>query len=284
MDILSVVFFAVAGAWLLVALFYSIMVLIFLRMRARNTLGSIYDEDFGRIRICGCCHIRMGWLFRRYARHLQLEDEGPRSRNTRFMTRDERRAAMEALLLDKIDKKKQKKFNKQEETERTFESSNSESSSAGEVVIDEEVGDALSGDGDDVSMDGPMCCICLGDYENDECVFEPKTCSHRFHKVCILDWLQRHGKTDCPCCREGMVTEDEVWGAVKKLRKQKKKQLRRERRKLGRNAGFGEEEMSETEEVSETEEDVVEEYLDEELGEIPTREITGENTNANSLE
>ena len=39
MDILAAAFFVIAGAWLLIALMYSTMVVVFLRLRARGELG-----------------------------------------------------------------------------------------------------------------------------------------------------------------------------------------------------------------------------------------------------
>lgn len=73
MDILAAAFFVVAGAWLLVALVYSSLVLIFLRLRARGELGNIYEEDFGRLYLCGRrgqeggCYLPLGRIFRRYS-------------------------------------------------------------------------------------------------------------------------------------------------------------------------------------------------------------------------
>lgn len=265
MDMLAIVFFAVAGVWLLAALFYSIMVLLFLRMRSRNELGSIYDEDFGRVYLCNNrngFYIPLGWLFRRYARHLQLEtssSEGP-GRDTHYMTPVERRTAMERLLLQQqvTNSKKKQQPNPMMTTSPAAKVAESVPPAA---VVDKETGSAaIVADGDDdASTEGPICSICLGPYNDTtnnittNAVLAPKTCSHIFHEECILDWLQRPGKTECPCCREHMVEEGQVWKMVKKQRTEKKQQLRRERRKLGRPAHDNAKE-NDHDDVSQTEE------------------------------
>ena len=115
---------------------------------------------------------------------------------------------------------------------------------AGDATLDD---DQLSEGG------GPTCSICLGDYASPDAVFCPKTCSHQFHEGCILDWLQRQAITECPCCRVAMVTEDEVWNTVKRLRKEKRRKLQRQ--KSGKQDGDNEEPASETEEDLEDEEE-----------------------------
>jgi hypothetical protein len=82
----------------------------------------------------------------------------------------------------------------------------------------------------DSDLEGPMCGICLDEFstEPDATVLHSPACSHDCHKDCIMDWLQRHGTRECPCCRVAMITEDEVWEAVKRLRKERRKQSRRE--------------------------------------------------------
>jgi hypothetical protein len=62
---------------------------------------------------------------------------------------------------------------------------------------------------------------------NDQ-VFTSNACSHRFHKDCIMDWLQRRANTECPCCREPMVSDENVWQIVKELRKERRKLFRQE--------------------------------------------------------
>jgi hypothetical protein len=62
---------------------------------------------------------------------------------------------------------------------------------------------------------------------NDQ-VFTSNACSHRFHKDCIMNWLERRANTECPCCREPMVSDEDVWQIVKQSRKERRKQLRQE--------------------------------------------------------
>lgn len=291
MDILSVIFFSIAGLWLLAALFYSLMALCFLRRRADGRLGSVHAEDFGRVPLC-CdrCYLPLGCIFRWFARHLNLEDDDDNERpNASFFTREERRAAMEALLLERntatsggrtfLQRHLERRKNKQEgniaaggpkpqtvETESSSplpESTPSQPQpppAAAETPDLEEAGggDANVGGDDDQWSDngGPICSICLGDYSEEaasDAVFCPKTCSHQFHEGCILDWLQRHSNAACPCCRVAMVTEEEVWNTVKRLRREKRNQLRRERQKLGKRQDRA---NNEEEEISETEEDL----------------------------
>lgn len=95
-------------------------------------------------------------------------------------------------------------------------------------VVDEEQGTMDDDQGSD-STEGPLCLICLDEYEKQEDVFESGTCSHKYHKACILDWLQRHATTECPCCRTPMVSEEDVWRVVGRLREEKRQELRRER-------------------------------------------------------
>lgn len=241
MDILSVCFFLVAGAWLVAALIYSILVLCFLRLRATGQLGSLYDEEFGRVYLMGNCFLPLGCIFRRYARHLQMDDDGGRGQ-VRFMTRNERRAAMEQLL--KIQGPRQEARVNDEAAEAKVESSPTDSTDV-EAASDE----------DGLSIEGPTCSICLDSLED---AYSPATCSHQFCSGCILDWLQRNDNTACPECRVEMVQEDDVWKAVKNLRREKRKQLRLERRKLRKSGS----EQNEEDDISETEEMDDEEVTD----------------------
>ncbi|KAL4087565.1 hypothetical protein PRIC1_013455 [Phytophthora ramorum] len=53
-------------------------------------------------------------------------------------------------------------------------------------------------------MSSSECCsICLGDWDDEECVgmnVVKLPCLHAFHEECLLEWL--HGNTHCPMCRE----------------------------------------------------------------------------------
>jgi hypothetical protein len=57
-----------------------------------------------------------------------------------------------------------------------------------------------------------ICPICLDDYGEGNNIIKSKHCSHFFHKECILTWLEKH--EECPCCREHMITPEEVHAAV----------------------------------------------------------------------
>jgi hypothetical protein len=57
-----------------------------------------------------------------------------------------------------------------------------------------------------------------------------QTCSHDYHKDCIMDWLQRNGTRECPCCRVAMIAEEQVWATVQRLREEQRTKLRREKK------------------------------------------------------
>ena len=67
--------------------------------------------------------------------------------------------------------------------------------------------------------------------ENGDNVFHSKVCDHLYHSECICDWLERRSNTECPCCREPLVAESDVWEAVKAARKVKQKQAKQNRKK-----------------------------------------------------
>jgi len=225
MDVLASVFFVVAAGWLLVALLYALLALTFLRIRARGNLDRIYDEDFGRVYIYGTWYLPLGCILRRYIQHMLRSDQPSSSSGrgsiSRFMTRDERRAAMEVLL-------------RIPHTDRTSSpSKRKERAESLEKDVDCEA--PTSPHNHNASFDErPVCSICLGSYEEDDTaasVLQSVTCPHRFHNECILDWLQRQANLECPCCRLPMVSEVDVWTTVKRNRKERRKQLRRERQK-----------------------------------------------------
>lgn len=60
-----------------------------------------------------------------------------------------------------------------------------------------------------------VCSICLDGYESDDAIIQSKNCSHYFHKECILEWLVK--SDECPCCREDMMSEEEVEEAADKI-------------------------------------------------------------------
>ena len=255
-------------------------------MRARGSLGSTEDADFGRVPCC--CgitgwYLPLGCLFRRYMRHLHgasddEEDEAAEEqRRKSSMTRAERRAAVEELLLEETRKsssssrrrlllsmvrRKQKQQRKDDSEEGALDAANAavgvEAPTEGQTNpstmledVDLEAGVAADDDDDLSSCNGPMCSICLGDLNesnDDNTTMQVLTCPHQFHRDCILDWLQCRGKTECPCCRVEMVSEDDVRRVVKRTRKEQKRQAK----KLGRSTtsviDVNDDDISETEE------------------------------------
>ena len=45
------------------------------------------------------------------------------------------------------------------------------------------------------SDEGPVCSICLVEYEPTDSVFRSKSCSHMFHGECLFSWLERRNNT-----------------------------------------------------------------------------------------
>lgn len=227
MDVLAAIFFAVAATWLLFALMYASLVLLFLRIRARGDLDRIFEADFGRVYICGSTryYISFGWMLRRYVRHIHphplFSDGGP----SHLMTRKERRDAMEALLTSTGTETLTITIRENGEETTNGVHAAPESSSQGEFCPakldhpDEEMQDDCND-----STERPACSICLGDYEPSDILLGARSCPHKFHKDCILDWLQRQHQSECPCCRVRMVDEEDVWRVVRSKREEAKQQ------------------------------------------------------------
>jgi len=286
MDVLAAIFFVVAAGWLVIALLYSCLAVSFLRLRARGQLDSIYEEDFGRLYICprlfgeGRFYLPLGCLLRRYVAHVQRDhhrgrrnraggDNSSEQQPVRFMTREERRSAMEFLLGKTVPGNSSSPESALEgrapigDDAPAPEEDEIDLEKGGDDAMDLE--DALSGG----TADGPVCSICLADYEErDDNVLLSRTCPHVFHRDCILDWLERnHNNAECPCCRIPMVDEEDVWETVKRSRRQQRQnqrdQQRRGRKKLRRHrsneqrtatsAGNGESADAEQTEFSESE-------------------------------
>lgn len=207
-NILATVFFGLAFLWFVIAVSYACSVVLFLRMRRQGHLQnvSIDNPQFGRLPICGGrFHLPMGWIFRRFILQYQNEQER-RNNKGRVISKSERREAMATLISDlKLE---------------TDLNTSSDTSSGSESETDEENACAgeLPSSGSDVEN---VCSICLGHYAKENSAWQSPVCKHRFHHVCLLEWLQQPGKTDCPCCREPFVEEDDVWNLVKKQRKQR---------------------------------------------------------------
>lgn len=208
MNILAACFFALAGTWLVFALLYSCFVLVFLRLRSLGRLDDPYSDEFGRIYIFSTpLYIPCGCLFRRYLSQLRAEQPP-----LRYMTTEERRTAMEELL-------GQHKRHKSDKSCCELPDSNEDSH-----------------DNDD---EAPMCSICLGDYEESDQPYSVPTCSHDFHKACLLDWLQRPNNNGCPCCRVEIINEDTLYEFIRSRRRELRKQKRKLARQTPRWSGEG---------------------------------------------
>ena len=109
-ELLVACIFLASTVWLVMAIVYSSLILVVLRLQARGEL-DIFDEDFGRLFCCnGRCSLHLGFILRRFAIRLEQEQQRrapggnsersgtEQARRIRIMTRDERRAAMERLL------------------------------------------------------------------------------------------------------------------------------------------------------------------------------------------
>jgi len=234
-DILVACFFFVAAVWLILATVYSVILLVLLRLQARDEL-DIYDENLGRVTLRNGLTLNFGCIVRRFA--IQLEEDYNQHMQRRFgdstsaenqvsririMTREERRKAMGELLGG---------FAKTV----CDASGNTENNGENSIVIDSaEDGcdmDMPTNSSLDVSLpcseEGPVCSICLLEYEPTDLTFKSKSCPHMFHEECLLSWLERRNNTECPCCREVLVSDEDVWNAVQRMRKERRKQLRRE--------------------------------------------------------
>uniref|UniRef100_A0A7S4W1T3 RING-type domain-containing protein n=1 Tax=Ditylum brightwellii TaxID=49249 RepID=A0A7S4W1T3_9STRA len=70
-----------------------------------------------------------------------------------------------------------------------------------------------------------LCAICLTEYVEGEEVIVGNSCSHMFHKECVLEWLEKHDI--CPFCRENMMSPDQMKDAAKEmLSKRRMRQLK----------------------------------------------------------
>ena len=105
LEILVAIFFFVAAAWLLIAVFYALLALVVLRLRSRGRL-DLYDEEFGRMYVWrNRYYIPCGCLLRRYVVTFGHDQSGnregrSRSRDYKHITRSERRLAIEKILFN----------------------------------------------------------------------------------------------------------------------------------------------------------------------------------------
>lgn len=230
LGILVAIFFFVAAAWLLIAVFYAILAFVALRLRSQGRL-EIHDESFGRYYLCGTrFYIPFGWILRRYVVAFGHDQpERHRQSNYRYISRSERRLAVKQILLGS-DANQKEDYMHQETSmsdEDNYERRGMEkegASTESKLAIGFELCDTQS-------TEEPVCSICLTEYENGKKEFDSKVCNHRYHLKCILDWLERKSNRDCPCCRAQLITERAIWEEVKCIRKEKKKQARKRTRK-----------------------------------------------------
>lgn len=220
------------------ALLYSVLVIVIIRRRMRGEL-DIDDEDFGRMYFFGRrCFIPMGCVLRQYVNVLTERQNQGTEQTLRNMSREERRAAMEILLSrgtnvacendsEVIDQEVHS--DKAVEAPPNSNAGQDQKSNYGLEPIDYATDNTPAGINND-SIDVQTCSICLMEYENFNEVFISRTCRHLFHHNCICDWLERRANTECPCCRNPLVLETEVWEKVKGLRRERRKRSHQQRR------------------------------------------------------
>ena len=172
LEILVAIFFFVAAAWLLIAVFYALMALVVLRLRSRGRL-DIFEEDFGRFYLCGNrCYIPFGFILRRYVvafGHDQPSREGrSRSSDYKYIRRSERRYAIEQILLgnQKNSRKRRKGTNNSDLDEEM--GVHNVNNDGGTRVHNVGGGDSVDYPDPEPSSttnsEEPVCSICLAEY------------------------------------------------------------------------------------------------------------------------
>ena len=250
-DILVAALFLIAAGWLILAIIYSVLILIVVRMRARGEL-DIYDENFGRIFLWGSrFYIPLGCILRRH-----VVAHNRRNESVRLMTREERRRAMELLLKEGGNDNDRENGQEQREEATGEQGGDIQGETEQSTPVAAESNNA--DDNVDTESNGePVCSICLMEYgecrvqvesrrflqhlNTDPCYrhtlegvcFTSPTCVHRFHRDCLMDWLERRNHTECPCCREPMVADGDVWDMVQQIRKHQRKLRRQQNRNKG---------------------------------------------------
>mmetsp|Transcript_6892 Transcript_6892/g.19946 ORF Transcript_6892/g.19946 Transcript_6892/m.19946 type:complete len:406 (+) Transcript_6892:184-1401(+) len=248
-DILVACFFVVAGVWLILATVYSVILLVLLRLQARGEL-DIYDENLGKMVLCnGRLTIHFGCILRRYA--IQLEEDYQRQLQRRFgnsdaeneddepqpiriMTREERRKAVEELLGSSSKTVDVECGRSDERSGCRLDFDCKSIDNVSNTSKKSEVTTTSPDTSFACSEEGPVCSICLVEYEPSDSVFRSKTCPHMFHGECLFSWLERRNNTECPVCRVPLVSDDDIWNVVQRMRKERRNQLRKENGMLHR--------------------------------------------------
>jgi hypothetical protein len=156
-DILVAALFLIAAGWLVLAIIYSALILIVVRMRSRGEL-DIYDENFGRIFLFGGrCYIPLGCLLRRHVVALNRRNH---HQTVRLMTRGERRSAMEELLADAghTDNNSTRNIDGDGENGGRSQHQQDQNAPAGATDGEDEENNDLDSNGE------PVCSICLMEY------------------------------------------------------------------------------------------------------------------------
>jgi hypothetical protein len=167
LEILVAIFFVVAAAWLLIAVFYALLALIVLRLRSRGLL-NLNDEEFGRLYLFGTrFYFPCGCILRRYVVAFGHDQQGRPHEDTRGITRSERRQAVEKILFGRVPRKmKEGTLQIDEEMGRTSLGSQTSDSSS-DAMNTSEVQDGQNIPSDQShsqSSEGPVCSICLTEY------------------------------------------------------------------------------------------------------------------------
>jgi hypothetical protein len=63
--------------------------------------------------------------------------------------------------------------------------------------------------------------------ENGSVCIRANTCNHRFHRDCLLEWLEVQNNTKCPCCRKDIITNQQVKETSRMLRKTSRRSFRK---------------------------------------------------------
>merc|ERR1711862_353609 len=73
--------------------------------------------------------------------------------------------------------------------------------------------------------DEHTCSICLMKYEKGDICISSKACAHKFHKECLLHWLQKSwNNISCPICRQDMINDFELISIAKQQQQQQQQQ------------------------------------------------------------